>query len=92
MRATVVDLVTPHLLRVVDLASQAQNGAKVDWHVRDAVSATVRQLGEQFNAASLMGAYVDGLEAAASQAPKGHVTYADTLRAAATSARSLWRD
>lgn len=92
MRATVVDLVTPHVLRVVDLASRAQNGANVDWHVRDAVSATVRQLGEQFNAASLVGAYASGLDAAASEAPKGYVTYADTLRAAAATARGLWRD
>ena len=92
MRATVVDLVTPHLLRVVDLASRAQGGANVEWHVRDAVSGTVRQLGEQFNASSLVAAYVDALEAAASQAPKGHATYADTLRAAAASARGLWRE
>lgn len=92
MRATVVDLVTPHLLRVVDLAHQAQNGAKVDWHLRDAVSGTVRQLGEQFNASSLIGAYVDGLETAATRAPKGHITYADALRAAAAAARSLWRE
>lgn len=92
MRATVVDLVTPHLLRVVDLASQAQNGAKVDWHLRDAVSGTMRQLGEQFNASSLVGAYIDGLEGAAGQCPKGHVTYADTMRAAAAAARTLWRE
>lgn len=92
MRATVVDLVTPHVLRVVDLANQAQNGANVEWHLRDAVSGTVRQLGEQFNAASLMAAYIDGLDVAASQAPKGRLTYADTLRAAAASARNLWRE
>ncbi len=92
MRATVVNLVTPHLLRVIDLASQAQNGAKVDWHLRDAVSGTVRQLGEQFNASSLMTAYVDGLEAAAGQAPRSHAVYADALRAAATAARDLWRE
>ncbi len=92
MRPTVVDLVTPHLLRVVDIANQAQNGAKVDWHLRDAVSGTVRQLGEQFNASSLMGAYIDGLEAAASQAPKTREVYADALRTAATAARGLWRE
>lgn len=92
MRLTVVDLVTPHVLRVVDLANQAQDGASVDWHLRDAVSGTVRQLGEQFNASSLIGAYVDGLEAAASQAPKSRPVYADALRAAVASARVLWRD
>lgn len=92
MRATVVDLVTPHLLRVVDIANQAQNGATVDWHLRDAVSGTVRQLGEQFNASSLMTAYVDGLEAAANQAPKGRTDYANALRTAAAAARGLWRE
>lgn len=92
MRATVVDLVTPHLLRVVDLAGQAQNGANVDWHLRDAVSGTVRQLGEQFNASALIGAYIDGLEAAANEAPRSRAVYADALRAAAASARSLWRE
>lgn len=92
MRATVVDLVTPHLLRVVDLASQAQRGANVDWHLRDAVSATVHQLAEQINASALLGAYVDGLESAAGHAPKGHLVYAQTLQAALATARRLWRD
>ena len=92
MRATVVDLVTPHLLRVVDLASQAQRGANVDWHLRDAVSATVHQLADQVNAPALLGAYVDGLESAASQAPKGHAVYVQALRAALETARRLRRD
>lgn len=92
MRATVVDLVTPHLLRVVDLANQAQKGINVDWHLRDAVTRTMRELGDQFNASSLVTAYLEGLEAAASQAPKGRGTYAGALRAAATTARGLWRE
>lgn len=92
MRATVVDLVTPHLLRVVDLASQAQRGANVEWHLRDAVSASVHQLGDQVNASALMGAYIDGLESAANQAPKGHAVYVQTMQAALAAARRLWRD
>ena len=31
MKATVVGLVTPHLLRIVDLANEAQKGVNVDW-------------------------------------------------------------
>ena len=71
MKSTVAGLVTPHLLRIVDLANNAQNGANVDWHVRDAVAKTMRELSDQFNAPELVGAYVEGLENAASQAPKG---------------------
>lgn len=42
MKTTVVGLVTPHLLRIVDLANDAEKGANVDWHVRDAVAKTMR--------------------------------------------------
>ncbi len=41
MRATVVSLVTPHLLRVVDLANEAEKGGNVDWHLRYAVFKTM---------------------------------------------------
>ena len=56
MRATVVGLVTPHLLRVVDLANDAEKGVNVDWHVRDAVSRSMAELADQYNAAALMQA------------------------------------
>jgi len=91
-KATVVGLVTPHLLRVVDLANEAEKGVNVDWHVRDAVSKTMGLLGDQWNAAVLMAAYVDGLESAATQAPKTRAAYARVLQAAADAARRLRRD
>ncbi|MGX5672783.1 hypothetical protein [Thermomonas sp. XSG] len=62
MKATVVGLVTPHVLRVLDLAKMAETGVNVDWHVRDAVTRTLDDLGQQFNARELLSAYVDGLE------------------------------
>ena len=92
MKTTVAGLVTPHLLRIVELANNAQNGAKVDWHVRDAVAKTMVELGDQFNAPDLVAAYLEGLENAASQAPKGREQYASTLQAAADTARRLRRD
>ena len=92
MKATVVNLVTPHLLRVVDLATQAEKGINVDWHLRDAVSGTMRELADQYNASSLVTAYVDGLEAAAGQVPRGRAAYVGALRAAADAARRLRRD
>ena len=73
-RATVVGLVTPHLLRVVDLANEAEKGVNVDWHVREAVAKTVGDLGDQYDAPALVGSYVEGLENAASQAPKTRPT------------------
>lgn len=91
-KATVVDLVTPHLLRVVDLANEAEKGVNVDWHVRDAVAKTMRELGDQYNAPALMAAYVEGLENAASQAPGSRVAYVRVLQAAADAARRLRRD
>ena len=92
MKSTVAGLVTPHLLRIVELANNAQNGAKVDWHVRDAVAKTMGELGDQFNAPELVSAYVEGLENAASQAPKVREQYASTLQAAVETARRLRRD
>ena len=92
MRATVVGLVTPHLLRIVDLANEAEKGVNVDWHVRDAVAKTMDDLGDQYNAPALMEAFVDGLESAAGNAPKTRVDYVRVLQAAADAARRLKRD
>lgn len=92
MRGTVADLVTPHLLRIVDLANEAEKGTNVDWHVRDAVAKTMGDLGDQYNAPSLTDAFVDGLESAAGNAPKARAAYARVLQAAAEAARRLRRD
>jgi hypothetical protein len=92
MKSTVADVVTPHVLRIVDLANNAQNGANVDWHVRDAVGKTMGGLGDQFNGPDLVAAFVEGLEKAESQAPKARARYASTLLAAADAARRLRRD
>ena len=92
MRATVVNLVTPHLLRIVDLGNQAEKGAKVEWHVRDAVAKTMRELGEQYNAPALVAAYLEGLETVAGQAAGTRVVYVGVLQAAAAVARNLRRD
>ena len=92
MRATVVGLVTPHLLRVVDLANQAEKGVNVDWHLRDAVAKTMGDLSDQHNAQALVGSYIEGLEAAAGQAPKSRAAYIRALQTAAAAARNLRRD
>lgn len=83
MKATVVGLVTPHVLRVIDLAKMAEAGTNVEWHLRDAVARTLADLGQQFNARDLLSAYVNGLESAAAAAPPFRKAYADALRAAA---------
>ncbi|WP_133478497.1 hypothetical protein [Cognatilysobacter segetis] len=88
MNATVVGLVTPHLLRVVDLANDAEKGINVDWHVRGAVTTTMNELGQQFNAPTLVAAYIDGLENAARQAPATRAAYARTLQSAVAAARN----
>ncbi|TZF90208.1 hypothetical protein [Cognatilysobacter lacus] len=88
MTATVVGLVTPHLLRIVDLANQAEVGVNVDWHRRAAVAATMTELGQQSNAPVLIASYIDALEAAAEQAPKTRPEYIRVLRAAAAAARN----
>ena len=92
MKTTVVGLVTPHLLRIVDLANNAEKGANVDWHVRDAVAKTMGELGDQFNAPALVAAYVEGLQNVAGQAPKSRDAYVRVLQAAADAARRLRRD
>ena len=92
MKSTVAGLVTPHLLRIVELANNAQNGAKVDWHVRDAVAKTMGELSDQFNAPELVTAYLEGLENAAAQAPRARAEYASAMQAAADTARRLRRD
>ena len=91
MRATVVGLVTPHLLRVVDLANEAEKGVNVDWHVRDAVGRTMGELRDQYNAADLVASYVEGLENVATQAPRARTDYIRTLRVAADIARGYQR-
>jgi len=92
MRATVVGLVTPHLLRIVELANQAEKAVNVDWHVRDSVATTMRELGDQYNAPALVTAYIDGLESAAGLATRNRVAYIGVLQAAAAAARNLRRD
>jgi hypothetical protein len=92
MRATVVGLVTPHLLRIVELANQAEKAVNVDWHLRDSVTRTMRELGDQYNAAALVTAYIDGLESAAGLATKNRVAYIGALQTAAAAARNLRRD
>lgn len=91
-RATVVGMVTPHLLRIIDLANEAQNGVKVDWHVREAVTKSMGELGELYTAPEATAAYIEGLESAAGQAPKHREAYARVLQAAADAARRLKRD
>ena len=92
MRATVVGLVTPHLLRVVDLANEAEKGVNVDWHLRESVVRSMGEMADQYNASSLMEAFIDGLESAAGNAPKTRVAYMRALKAAADAARRLRRD
>ncbi len=91
-RATVVGMVTPHLLRVVDLASQAEKGINVDWHVRESVTGSMAELGELYTAPVAIASYVDGLERAAAQAARNRKAYIQVLLAAAETARRLRRD
>lgn len=88
MNHTVVGLVTPHLLRIVDLANQAEKGVNVDWHLRDAVSKSMSELRDQWNAAALVAAYVEGLDTAAANGLKTRTAYIRALRTAAAAARS----
>lgn len=92
MNATAVGLVTPHLLRIVDLANQAEKGVNVDWHLRDAVEGTMRELGDQYNASALVSAYVEGLENALGHAPARRTAYLRALQGAVATARRLRRD
>lgn len=89
-KATVVGLVTPHFLRVVDLAKQAETGINVDWHVRDAVAKTIDDLGHLYNARDLLSAYIQGLESAARDAGQSRKRYTEMLQTAASlAAREL---
>jgi|APMI01.1.fsa_nt_gi hypothetical protein len=83
MKATIVGLISPHVLRVMDLAKQAEAGANVDWHLRDTVAKTIGDLGHQYNARELLSAYIQGLQAAADDAGRVRKAYADALQAAA---------
>ncbi|MEO6365172.1 MAG: hypothetical protein ABIO38_03875 [Luteimonas sp.] len=87
MRATAVSHVTPHLLRVVDLANEAEKGVNVSWHVGAAVAKTLSELGQQYNGRELLAAYIEGLDNAAGQAAKGRTEYVHALQAAAAAAR-----
>lgn len=90
--ATVVGLVTPHLLRVVDLANEAEKGVKVEWHLREAVRRTMTELGDLYNGPSAVAAYIEGLENVAAGAPKQREAYVRVLRAAIEIAQPLRRD
>lgn len=92
MKVTVVGLVTPHLLRVLDLAKEAESGVTVDWHLRDAVAKTVEDLSQQYNAPELLAAYVHGLETAAQDVGKGRFAYASALKSAAAQAARHVKD
>ncbi|WP_297831796.1 hypothetical protein [Thermomonas sp.] len=84
MKQTVISLVTPHVLTVVDLAKLSETGANVDWHVRDAVAKAYAELGHLYNARDLISAYIEGLESTARDVGPGHRVYAGTLKSAAT--------
>lgn len=86
VKATVVGLVTPHFLRVIDLAKQAEVGVNVEWHVRDAVIKTIDELGHLYNARELLSAFILGLETAARDAGQGRKLYAGMLQTAASMA------
>lgn len=92
MKVTVVGLITPHVLRVVDLAKEAETGVNIDWHLSDAVASTVEDLGHQYNAPELLSAYVHGLEKVARDAGKGRYAYASALKSAAAQAARHLRD
>lgn len=88
VKATIANLVTPHLFKIVDLANQAQAGGNIDWHLRDTVARTIDALGHQYNARDLLSTYVDGLHTAARETGRLHSAYSRVLQAAATQAAS----
>lgn len=93
MAATVAGLVTPHLLKVVDLARQAETGANVDWHVRDAVATTISELARQYNGRDLLSAYLQGLQAAADDAKQSRKLFSrNVLQAAVIQAQAISRN
>ncbi len=68
----------------------AETGVNVDWHLRDAVTKTVDELGQQFNARDLLQAYVDGLQTLARDMGQGRRLYAGMLQdAVAMATREL---
>lgn len=85
-KATIVGLITPHFLKVIELAKQAEAGVNVDWHVRDTVAKTIDDLGHQYNARDLLSAYIQGLETAARDAGQGRKLYTGMLQIAASMA------
>lgn len=87
VKTTIVGLVTPHFLRIIDLATQAEAGVNVDWHVRDEVAKTIDDLGHLYNARELLSAYVHGLETAARDAGQGRKLYTGMLQTAASMAK-----
>lgn len=91
-RKTVVGMVTPHLLRIVDLANQAEQGVNVDWHLREAVDKSIGELGELYTGPAAVAAYLEGLENAASQAPRHREAYIRVLQAAVDAVRRQKRD
>lgn len=86
MKPTIVNLVTPHLMKIVDLANQAETGANIQWHLRDTVANTVNALAHQYNARDLVTSYIQGLEAAAIDTGRAHSPFARTLKEAAAQA------
>ena len=86
MKPTVANLVTPHLLKVVDLAKQAEIGGNIDWHLRETVTRTIEALGHQYNARDLLSTYIAGLESAAREKGRVYSAYARALQAAADQA------
>ena len=86
MKATVANLVTPHLLKVVDLAKEAEIGGNIEWHLRETVSRTIEALGHQYNARDLLTTYIEGLESAARAKGRVYSAYARALQAAAAQA------
>ena len=86
MKPTVANLVTPHLLKVVDLAKQAEIGGNIDWHLRETVARTIEALGHQYNARDLLSTYIAGLESAAREKGRVYSAYARALQAAADQA------
>jgi len=91
MSTTVVGLVTPHLMRIVDLANEAEKGVNVDWVVRGTVSMTMTELRDQWNGPALVAAYIDGLENVAANAVPTRDLYIRVLKAAAAAARGAGR-
>lgn len=92
MRTTVVGLVTPHVLSVIDLAKQAETAVSVDWHVRATVTKTVDELAHQYNARDLLSAYIQGLETAAQQVERTRKAYIGVLQSAMAMAERRLRD